>query len=68
MASKTFIVAESLMALCGLVLVVLTLAQWDGDASQVAGLVFAALMFVAGVVAASAGLRQRRQQVRLAAH
>ena len=63
MTSKVFIAAEFAVALCGLAAVVLVLATWRGGTIQIAVLVGALLVGAAGLVAAIAGLRLRRQQV-----
>lgn len=63
MASRKFIVAELVMAICGLAILVLNIVSWRGGPEQTAALVFALLMCAAGLTAAGFGLRARRQQV-----
>lgn len=62
--SKGFITAETVVAVCGLAAIVLRLLDWDGTASDVAALIFGAVMVVCGGVAAGVGLKQRRQEQR----
>ncbi len=62
MDSRKFIVAELVLALCGLALAVLNVSNWTGSPEQTAALVFGLLMCAAGLGAAVFGIRARRQQ------